>query len=99
MTKAYWKSNFPRLVKRLEFETGRKDWTQEAIAEAAGIRQPTISDWMQGGEFKRLDANVVKKLLEFLNHHFVCDIDDLVTFTYEEDPEDEQEGQQVAVPA
>jgi predicted XRE-type DNA-binding protein len=85
VTNAYWKSNLPRLIKRLEFETGRKDWTQDAISEAAGVRQPTISEWMKPGEFKRLDASVVQKLLDFLNRHFVCEIDDLVTFIYEKD--------------
>jgi len=91
----YWRSNLPRLIDRVKFETRDESWTQERIAKAAGLRQPTVSEWMQTGkEFKRLDAVAVKKLLRFLNVYFHTTPNDLVTFIGENG---EELGQQVEV--
>lgn len=90
---AYWKSNLSRLMSRVEFESKRRDWTQDRISKATGLRQPTISEWMQtDSQFKRLDAAVVTKLLTFLNRYFVCEQDDLVSFITEPG-EDAEAGQ------
>lgn len=81
-----WRSRLPELINRLE-EREKRRITQQEIADATGIRRPTLSAWMSWGSFKRLDAEVVGRLAEYLN----CDPNELVEWI-----EDEQ-GHEVAV--
>lgn len=75
-----WYSKMPKLVDTVERYTKKRP-TQVEISEATGIRQPTISEWMQqGAEFKRLDGKVVSALLNYFNQFFPCRLDDLVDF-------------------
>jgi len=88
-----WRSRLPELINRLE-EKEKRRITQQEIADAAGIRRPTLTPWMNWGTFKRLDADVVGRLARYLN----CRPDELVEWI-EDDTEEaaEQQGQKVAV--
>lgn len=83
-----WRSRMPSLLASLE-EQQRRRITQQEISEATGIRQPTISVWMNWGTFNRLDGNVVARLASF----FGCHPSEL----YEWVTEDEHVGQWMAV--
>ncbi len=77
-----WRSRLPILVNRME-EAEKRRITQQEIAEATKLRQPTISAWMNWGTFKRLDAGVVAKLAAFFN----CNPEDLYEWVDNEHPE------------
>jgi DNA-binding Xre family transcriptional regulator len=76
----HWRSKMPRLVKLVQVETGKRP-TQTDIHDATGIRQATISEWMNPDtKFSRLDGKVVSPLLAYFNQFFKCTVDDLVEF-------------------
>jgi putative transcriptional regulator len=61
------------LLAEKEFRERRRI-TQEEIAEATGIRRPTISVWMGPRPIRRLDAETVVAFCRFFN----CGLTDLV---------------------
>ncbi len=89
------RSKMPLLVAQKEAKERRRI-TQQEIADSTGLRRATISAWINWGEFKRLDADVIIALCNY----FQCSLEDLV----EIDPSstsvaDDAEGQAVAVAA
>lgn len=94
-------SRLPELLDRAEFKAGRPI-TQRELATRTGLRESTISKFMQpGAELIRLDANVAAALVNFFNQYFVCRVEDLYYFendTQEIDPIDPT-GQPWAVTA
>jgi transcriptional regulator with XRE-family HTH domain len=74
-----WRSRLPSLIAQREEKLKRKI-TQQEISEATGIRQPTISAWMNWSTFKRLDASIVAALSDYLE----CDPSELYEWVEEE---------------
>jgi DNA-binding Xre family transcriptional regulator len=83
-----WRSRLPTLIARKE-ERERRRITQTEIAEQTGIRQATVSTWMNWGEFQRLEGSVVGAFARYLD----CEPSEL----YEWVPEGDEQGQLVAV--
>lgn len=65
MAEPVFRSKLPSLINRKQEQLRRKI-TQAEIAEETGVRQATVSQWMNWGEFKRLDAQVVAAFAEYL---------------------------------
>jgi DNA-binding XRE family transcriptional regulator len=84
-----FRSKLPLLVAQKESRERRKI-TQEEIAEATGLRRPTISAWMSYKPISRLESNVASVLCAY----FDCTIQDLVEL---ENGEEIEPGQPVAV--
>lgn len=82
-----WRSRLPVLINRLE-EREKRRITHQEIADATGIRRPTISAWMNWSVMQRLDADVVGRLAKYLN----CKPEDLYEWV-----EDEEQEKAVAV--
>jgi transcriptional regulator with XRE-family HTH domain len=59
-----WRSKLPAVHAQRE-EQERRKITQQEVAAGTGIRQATISAWMNWGTFKRLDADVVGALASY----------------------------------
>ena len=75
-----WRSKLPSLVAQ-RMENERRRITQREIADRTDLRLATISVWMRWGEFKRLDAVVVSKLMKY----FDCQESDLYEWIAEDD--------------
>jgi len=58
------RSNLPEIVERHAAKIGYT-MTQRQIAQAIGVRQPTISVWMSNNEFHRVDTNVWTALCNY----------------------------------
>ena len=59
-----WRSRLPAIHAQRE-EQERRKITQQEVAVGTGIRQATISAWMNWGTFKRLDSEVVGALASY----------------------------------
>jgi len=83
-----WKPRLSVLRAQKALREGRKI-LQKEIIEATGIRQPTISEWMQPDtRFSRIDAEVAGKLAEY----FGCDPRELFEYApQKEEDKDEAE--------
>lgn len=75
-----WRSRLPILVNR-KMEREQRKITQKEIADCTGIRQPTISAWMNyDRRFVSIDVNVAEPLARWLG----CDPIDLFEFVPEQ---------------
>lgn len=64
MTK--YKSRLPYWVARLSMTEGGKRYTQQMIADGAGISRPTVSKWMNDEAVSFVDLNAAKALANFV---------------------------------
>ena len=78
-----WRSKLPELKRALEARE-KRTITHQEIADATGVRRPTITAWMDWeARFRRIDAAIIGALAEF----FGVEPSDVVEWVYEEDPE------------
>jgi DNA-binding Xre family transcriptional regulator len=84
-----WRSRLPILISEKEANEKIPRISHREIARQTSIRQATVSEWMNWGVFKRLDADVVERLAKYLD----CSPAELYEWI-----EDEQ-GEAVPVPA
>lgn len=88
-----WRTKVPMLVQEYERQHQKRP-TQTEISQAVNLRQPTVSTWMQwDATFKRLDADVVRKLAKF----FSVNPTDVYEWVNEQPGEVETPGQMVAL--
>lgn len=64
MTRKVIRSNLPAIVAQHAQKIGYV-MTQSQIAQAVGVRQPTISVWMSNNEFQRVDTTVWTALCDY----------------------------------
>lgn len=69
-----FQNHFLRLVLEKSLREGRVI-TQTEIAKETGMKQPTISFWMNTSEMSKVEAHTVRALMKYLN----CGMEDLLT--------------------
>ncbi len=80
-----FRSRLPVLISEKEIRERRPRISQRELADATGIRQATISQWMNWATFKRLDAEVIAAFAAY----FGCEPADLFEWVGDEEGQPE----------
>lgn len=63
---AKYRSRLPYWVARLSMLEGGKRYTQQMIADGAGLTRPTVSKWLKDDPMQLIDLGSAKALAEFV---------------------------------